>query len=308
MHSEWPYIHLAGDLLVRAGLTLGPRAITDYELVYFQGGSDTVYETRGRAYTLDRPGFVFTRPGERHRYRFDPVKHVRHAFVHFDWASFEEPDGPMAPLLRADWLPIGADRFGEAAMKRLLAVANEQGPRWEARMAALLAALLEELCHAAAGPAADAREAGMLPLPIVRALAYMDDHLGEGVTVEAIARRSGWSHAHFTRVFAACVGMSPKRALMERRVARAEQLMLEGRLAIKEIAYELGFADVHHFSRAYKAARGYTATAYIAKCQDPLFRNTASAAADPDTPYPLNRYVIVNEEIKNIHRSSVSRH
>ena len=48
----------------------------------------------------------------------------------------------------------------------------------------------------------------------------MEEHLGEPITIEEIAARSGWSHEHFTRVFVVSLGMTPKRMSAGKTVAR----------------------------------------------------------------------------------------
>ena len=73
----------AGDVTVKAGHTLGPRSIDDYELVYFPAGTETQYVLEGRAQPLNSPSIILTRPDESHVYRFDARKPTRHLFVHF---------------------------------------------------------------------------------------------------------------------------------------------------------------------------------------------------------------------------------
>lgn len=85
-----PVIHAMGDIAVKPGSVLGMRTIDDFELVYFPAGTRSVYEIDRGPFALDRPGVVFTCPGEPHRYRFDPSLPTRHLFVHFEFAAFRE--------------------------------------------------------------------------------------------------------------------------------------------------------------------------------------------------------------------------
>ena len=180
-------------------------------------------------------------------------------------------------------------------MKQILRIANHPTPQWKGHIAALLAAALEELqAYSDRNPHSAGRS---LPIPVSRAIDYMEEHLAEPITIGEIARQSGWSHEHFTRIFAAAVGMTPKRALLERRLLRAEGMMMRGERTVKQIAYAVGFGDEHHFSKMYKRIRGITASEYMERCKDPLFRHTA-AADDPDTPYSINCYILVNHQIK----------
>ena len=290
---DWPTVHTVGDVYTQPGFVLGERTIPDYELVYFPEGSDTVYETGGRAHALANACLVFTRPGEPHRYRFDPRKAVRHLFVHFDHPALRSNDSRYAALLRdTDALPADNPLFA-GLMTQILRVANRQAEHWKRPLTTLVAAMLEEAADEAERGAEPARVAP--PAPIARALAYMEAHLAEPITVEQIAERSGWSREHFTRVFASIYGMTPKRALLERRLRRAEQLMVASDATIKRIAFEVGFGDEHHFSKAFKRLRGMTPTDYIKKCQDPFFRH-AETARGRDARYQLDSYVLVNPD------------
>ncbi|QJD86949.1 AraC family transcriptional regulator [Cohnella herbarum] len=298
LENQWPFIHTVGDVWAQAGSILGTRNIPDYELVYFPEGTASVYEVEvgGLSISLDKPCFVFTRPGENHRYVFDPARKVRHLFIHFDYECLRENDIRFGTLLRdTHRLLVSSHSLLPSLMKQMLRIANFQSPYWRRRLSALLAAALEELCASADNALEEL--ANPLPIPIARAIAYMEAHLEEPVTIEEIARQSGWSHEHFTRMFAASVGISPKRALLERRLIRAEQLMMSGQWTVKQIAFRVGFGDEHHFSKMYKRIRGMPPTAYIERCESSLFRH-ATAVHDQETPYPANRHIFVNEYIK----------
>ena len=296
MPRAWPFVHSVGDVWAAAGSTLGERTLTDYELVYFPEGSSTVYETDGETCKLDKPCFIFSRPGERHRYRFDPDRNVRHLFVHFDYEELRRGDARFDSLLAgSSYLPVSGNSLLPALLGQMVRIADFQLAYWRRRLSALLSTALEELCASADNALEEL--ARPLPLPISQALAYMEDHLEEPITIEAIARQSGWSHEHFTRVFVASVGMSPKRALLERRLRRAELLMQSGRWNVKQIAYRVGFRDEHHFSKMYKRLRGMTASAYIERCESSLARH-ALPAPDTVASVSANRYVLVNEQIK----------
>ncbi|MBX4148364.1 AraC family transcriptional regulator [Paenibacillus lautus] len=288
---EWPVVHNVGDIIIQAGFILGPRTINDYELVYFPDGSGTVYEIGGQAFLLDEPCFIFTRPGEQHSYRFCSEKNVRHMFVHFDYAALQEENERFEPLFsQGNRFLSNQHTLVAGMMQKMLWIANHQSSYWRRRLAVLVAASLEELSSHSGYT--DEGSVLSLPVPIQRALEFMEEHLAEPITIEEIAARSGWSHEHFTRVFVVSLGMTPKRMLLERRLRRAEFLMMRGAGSVKQIAFSVGFGDEHHFSKMYKRIRGITASDYLKRCNDPLFRHTADLL-DSHTPYPVNRYILV---------------
>lgn len=291
----WPAAYIVGDMYTKAELVVGRRTISDYELVYFPEGSDTVYELEGKSYYLRTACLVFTRPGEIHKYAFDLHKEVRHLFIHFDYEPLRLLDSRFAALSCGSGILPADNPLLAGLMMRILRSANRQAEHWKRHISVLLAALLEETAEAAEHNSEPERVTP--PVPIVRAVAYMDEHLSEPITVEKIAKQSGWTHEHFTRVFSSMYGMTPKKAILDRRLRRAEQLMIGNSATIKQIAYEVGFRDEHHFSRMFKRIRGITPSEYIKKCQDPFFLHSEASQGHLDK-YQINSLIVVNHYIK----------
>jgi AraC family transcriptional regulator len=298
IHSDGPlpFLHNAGDVVVQSGYVLGPRTIIDYELVYFPEGTNTVYKLGNQQFILDEPCFIFTCPDTIHTYRFAEDKNVRHMFVHFDYAALQNAEIRFQLLLQeGNVFPAKHHPLLPGLMKKILWIANNQPPYWKRRMAVLIAALLEELSSASVHSSEE--DSPPLPIQIIRAIEYMEEHLADPITIEEIARCSGWSHEHFTRVFVTLVGTTPKRMLLERRLIFAEEMMMKGAGTVKQISFWVGFRDEHHFSKMYKRMRGMNPSDYIQRCKDPLFRHTA-AILDPHTSYPINRHILINPYIK----------
>jgi len=91
-----------------------------------------------------------------------------------------------------------------------------------------------------------------------RACNHIDRHLGDEMSLSAIARVAGMSRFHFARLFRASTGHSPMAYLLRRRIERAKCLLGRDDLAICEIAASLGFSDQSHFSRTFRKIEGMT--------------------------------------------------
>ena len=50
--------------------------------------------------------------------------------------------------------------------------------------------------------------------------------------------------------------------ILDGKIERAKDLLIENELSVSEIAHELGFEDVHYFSRAFKKWTGMTPAQY----------------------------------------------
>ncbi len=84
--------------------------------------------------------------------------------------------------------------------------------------------------------------------------------------IEDIAKHCGVSECYFRRLFQAYSGMSPMDFRQHYRIEKAKQLLLsdEG-LTISEIADELNFSDVYHFSKTFKKYSGMSPSQFIGK-------------------------------------------
>lgn len=85
-----------------------------------------------------------------------------------------------------------------------------------------------------------------------RAVIYMESHLDEAVSVHDVAKASGYSYFHFTRVFQSVLGESIGNYLQKRRLSSAAHKLLYSDRKIIDIALESGFGSPESFSRAFK--------------------------------------------------------
>ncbi len=95
-----------------------------------------------------------------------------------------------------------------------------------------------------------------------RVVDYIEAHLGEDLSIEALADVACLSPFHFARAFKAATGTAPHRYLTGRRIGRARALLAEGRLPLAEIAEICGFSSQPHFTYWFKRLVGATPGAY----------------------------------------------
>ncbi|MBA3847504.1 MAG: helix-turn-helix transcriptional regulator, partial [Planctomycetes bacterium] len=77
-----------------------------------------------------------------------------------------------------------------------------------------------------------------------------------------LALHVGVSPRHLARRFAALTGVSPRAWADARRVARARELLTQGRLNVTAAAEALGFASIHAFSRWFHRRVGRSPSAF----------------------------------------------
>ncbi|MEM9189049.1 MAG: AraC family transcriptional regulator [Myxococcota bacterium] len=95
-----------------------------------------------------------------------------------------------------------------------------------------------------------------------RVLELVEQQLTGRVRLDDLAAAAGLSKAHFGRAFKAAIGVSPSRYVVDRRVARARQLLVSGELSLSHIAMSCGFSSQSHFTVAFRERVGMTPGAY----------------------------------------------
>jgi AraC-like DNA-binding protein len=90
--------------------------------------------------------------------------------------------------------------------------------------------------------------------------AYIEKHIGETITVRALARFVYLSSYCFGRAFKRSFGIPPHRYLVQRRIKRAKALLERSAWSITKIGLALGFSQTSSFSAAFRNVTGVTPT------------------------------------------------
>jgi AraC family transcriptional regulator len=98
---------------------------------------------------------------------------------------------------------------------------------------------------------------GLSPRHLRRAQDLMASRLAERVSMTDIAREIGLSPWHFSRAFQASTGLSPGQWLLGQRMARAAELLKDGRLPLAEVARTVGYGGLTSFGEAFRRHFGH---------------------------------------------------
>lgn len=97
---------------------------------------------------------------------------------------------------------------------------------------------------------------GLPPQVLRRVREYVDTHVDRNIDLETLAGTAQLSIYHFARAFKQSTGVTPHGYLLQRRVERAQELLVRTDLPLSEIALQTGFADHSHFARQLRRLTG----------------------------------------------------
>ncbi len=278
-----PFVRLA-DVVVRADWTTYPRRLLDYLLLSVQDGQ-CVAEIAGEEITLGTGDVILVQPDEMHSLR--GAGRTVTPFIHFDVFynerradSFATKGGQVslaeyAELIQPrlndlDWIGIPT-KLVPAHPGQFLSSLQRAVELWQtgdalSRLQAnhlvmeMLLGLFKQYGRVVPEETPQRRSLGWIP-------SYLSYHLGEPLSVADMAARARLSPSRFATVFREDFGRSPHQYFLQLRIDHAQELLRGTDLPLKLIAEYCGFADVHHFSKAFKQRVRLSPGAYRAGWQ-----------------------------------------
>lgn len=168
-------------------------------------------------------------------------------------AAAEEGWQGAVELLLPDF---GRDHALTAIGLRMAAELGREGRAAQLLMDGLALQLSAHLLQSWSNAVLSAAEQRLPVSQLRRAMQYLQDHLGEDVSLEAVAAAAGLAPRHFARAFRRASGTTPHGWLQMQRVARAKILLRHGRHSLEEVARQCGFHDTRYFSQVFTRVAG----------------------------------------------------
>lgn len=256
-------LQLAGALQDNDGLDpMAMRVLGSYGLIYILAADGYYADANGVRRDLAGGDVVLIVPELAHAYGTKPGTKWRHLYFVFSGPQFDlwRKHGlldPARPVWRAEPVDFWARRLEEAVWPE-----EGHGPAAALRT---LGRFLEVLAALLALRDAGGRDAGagewlnesqrLLSAPEARGW----------LTPQQVAQRVGLSYENLRKQFATRTGLSPGQFQKRKRIERAQSAIYHGGHTLKQLAEELEFCDVFHFSKAFKQVTGVTPSVFRRK-------------------------------------------
>ncbi|HEY6633127.1 MAG TPA: AraC family transcriptional regulator [Rhizobiaceae bacterium] len=104
----------------------------------------------------------------------------------------------------------------------------------------------------------DAGSGALQKWRLKRVMTYIDEHIGESVSLADLAGAAGLSRMYFAARFRAATGLRPREYILRRRVERAKEMLAQSDDSLVDIAFNVGFQTQAHFTTVFKRFAGIT--------------------------------------------------
>ncbi len=245
-----------------------PHFHYQYELLLCTGGS-AQFIVAGRSYSLSPGSVLFISNLENHFIYSHDDAFERYA-IRFSSVAAEQMRNPLLLSLFRQ-RPEGFCHLYQCGEKETARCARlfqsmereyaRQKPCWSQVVISSFLILLAGLyrCAPACFPASRHPEGQML---IFRVQSYLESHLAEELSLDAVSARFYVDKYHLSHQFTRFTGYSFKQFITSARLSKAKDLLLHSDREIRDIAAEVGYHSATHFIRVFKEAEGLSPLQY----------------------------------------------
>ena len=245
----------------------------DHRFFYILGGGGNIV-IEGVSHRLEPGTLVLFRSGTEYIWQVDEVRYIAFNFdytmahshltrsFHVERSenvdSVLEPDIGFedAPELSSPIVAYGMGRLENMLLNIVREFALKTPYLYEYVGSALrlaIVTLLRELSREAGGRGAS--EVGGI-------ISYIQENYSLPIRNTDIANALHFNPSYMNRLFKSYTGTSLRAFLIDYRVNAAKELLLSGDLAVADVAMAVGFTDLPHFTKTFKAHTGRTPTEY----------------------------------------------
>jgi AraC family transcriptional regulator len=246
-----------GIVLERHLSTPGERvsASTDNHVISMIKGAPSRFDHRNLAgdfvACLARPGTIMITPAGPAP---DMRLHTSSEFIHCaieNSCMMEESDYvPTRPVFRPALQNKSIQRIIELLLEELEAE-RPSGRLYIEALAHALAARYVRLDSGLKGTL-EPRAPGLLPRILNRVRDKIEANLEADLSLDSLAEESGYSRAHFLRMFRAATGLTPHQYVLDLRLRRAQERLRRTGSSIIDVAVSCGFSSQSHMTSVFR--------------------------------------------------------
>jgi len=238
------------------------RVLHEYQLLYVTQGKGTFRSAAGpsEGVTVEKGTMILLRPGELHSYCPDTSTGWTEYYIGFEGAAFDRLIDRLGLGKGQQVWPIGLHSELTQLYRRAIEIAADNKTAPQPLLAGIvqhMIGLLNYLLRNRTGHATD-----LLEQSVEKAKIIMDERGSGEIDLYDLASELNLSYSWFRKTFKEYTGHSPARYFQLLKLRRAQRLLSDTELSIKEIAYSLGYKSTEHFFSIFKKHTGCTPTAY----------------------------------------------
>jgi AraC-like DNA-binding protein len=227
------------------------RTLPEFQLVYITEG-EGVFSVEDCTYTVTPGSILLILPGIRHKYK--PVYEIG---WHEYWVGFK--GDVFFNMLRQDIISRGHSFFEPGLRDHLILTFNTifdevrtQQPLYQLKACAGILSLIAEVLTYERRK----EQPNYYQKIVEKAKCLMESNVYGTLNLSNISEQIGISSSRLNEIFKTYTGMTPYQFYIHIKIHKAEGLLEQENVSVKEVAFKMGFEDPYYFSRLFKNKTG----------------------------------------------------
>lgn len=237
------------------------RVLHEYQLLYITQGRGIFRSstTQPEGVKINKGTLILLRPGELHSYCPTASTGWMEYYIGFEGKTFDH-------LLRLLGLSCG-EQIWEIGLNneliqlytRAIEIASDNKLTPQPLLTGIVCHMIGLICYTIRNQTSPTTN---LEQAVEKAKIIMDERVMDEVDLYQLASQLNLSYSWFRKTFKDFTGHSPAKYFQLLKLRRAQRMLSDTQLSIKEIAYSLGYKSTEHFFAIFKKHAGCTPTAY----------------------------------------------
>ncbi|MFP3089206.1 AraC family transcriptional regulator [Treponema sp. TIM-1] len=227
------------------------RILQEFQILYITKG-EGIFGVDQQTYTVTPGSLLLVLPGIKHFYK--PVFEIG---WHEYWVGFK--GGFYSTLVEKGILArehiffdVGLHNDIVSIFDQILREVRTQQPLYQLKACSgILALIAEMLTHERRS-----EQPNYYQKIVEQAKYLMETNVFKAINVSSISEQIGVSPSKLNEIFKTYTSMTPYQYYIHIKIHKAEGLLEEADVTVKEVAFQLGFEDQYYFSRLFKNKTG----------------------------------------------------
>jgi AraC-like DNA-binding protein len=227
------------------------RTLPEFQLQYVTTG-EGIFGIDGKTYAVKPGSILLVLPGQKHYYK--PVYEIGwdEYWVGFNGSFFTKLVEEGILSRKHSYIEIGLHEAIITIFNQIFNEVRVQQPLYQFKACTGILSLIAEISTHQRRK----EQPNNYQLIVEKAKYLMESNIYSAINLSSISEQIGISTSRLHEIFKTYTSMTPYQYYIHIKILRAESLLEEENLSIKEVAYRMGFEDQYHFSRLFKNKTG----------------------------------------------------